>query len=368
MDHFGGLRDFETWAPLLEYLREEVKLGGRDSKPGGLLEGEIGQHGWSIPRFRHRQNPGRAAVETQRAAIRRVADALTEAGGSSVSFSARTAPVMPAGDDQAARSRVALRVRVFSPAEQQYPGLNYEFFPRVVSLVDVPVLEPWRREPDPVPGARPAPTADPGLVKRTMRERLPGATGATDEEIAACERRLGVSLPEDLKALYRVASGRPGDWGTFDDSVRLWGTPPDEFLFKLDSLYVADPSTRNFGSWDHQAQQAIVTPPGARVQGLVGSPGWIVFAHDGSGERKAVDLTPGPGGYAGQVIEIPHEHDVGAALVCDSVTDLVLHRHAARQDEPPAPVSPAVTEVTAGTPGARQIPRPHCPGRRRPGP
>lgn len=193
MDHFGGLRDFETWAPLLEYLREEEKLGGRDSKPGGLLEGEIGQHGWSIPRFRHRQNPGRAAVETQRAAIRREADALTEAGGSSVSFSARTAPVMPAGDDQAARSRVALRVRVFSPAEQQYPGLNYEFFPRVVSLVDVPVLEPWRREPDPVPGARPAPTADPGLVKRTMRERLPGATGATDEEIAACERRLGVS-------------------------------------------------------------------------------------------------------------------------------------------------------------------------------
>lgn len=27
MDHSGGLYDFETWAPLLEYLREEEKQG-----------------------------------------------------------------------------------------------------------------------------------------------------------------------------------------------------------------------------------------------------------------------------------------------------------------------------------------------------
>jgi hypothetical protein len=42
MDHSGGLYDFETWAPLLEYLREEEKQGRWDSGPGGLLEGEIG--------------------------------------------------------------------------------------------------------------------------------------------------------------------------------------------------------------------------------------------------------------------------------------------------------------------------------------
>jgi hypothetical protein len=61
MDHSGGLYDFGTWAPLLEHLREEEKQGRWESGPGGLLEGEIGRQGWSIPRLRHRQNPGRAA-------------------------------------------------------------------------------------------------------------------------------------------------------------------------------------------------------------------------------------------------------------------------------------------------------------------
>lgn len=350
MDHSGGLYDFETWAPLLEYLREEEKQGRWDSGPGGLLEGEIGQHGWSMPRLRGRPNPGRAAAEAQRAVIRRVADALAETGSSCVSFSAQIAPVAPTPGRPVTRGRVTLRVHAFSPAEQRHPGFNYEYFPRVVILVDGAVPEPWRHQPDPVPGARPAPTADPGLAERTLHEWFPSATGATDEEIAACERRLGVPLPDDLKALYRVASGRPGDWGTFDDSVRLWESPPDEFLFTLDSLYVADPATRDSGNWDRQAREAVITPPGARVQGLVGSPGWIVFAHDGSGEMTAVDLTPGPGGHVGQVIEIPHEKDLGARLVCDSVTDLILHRQPEQQDESPAPASLSVTEVTYGNP------------------
>jgi cell wall assembly regulator SMI1 len=351
MDHSGGLYDFETWAPLLEYLREEEKQGHWDSGPGGLLEGEIDQHGYSMPRLRHRQNPGRAAVEAQWAVIRRVADALAEAGSSCVSFSTQIAPVAPAFGQRVTLGMATLRLRAFSPAEQRYSGYNYEYFPRVVILVDGAVPEPWRHEPDPVPGARPAPTADPGLVERTMREWFPAATGATEEEVAACERRLGVPLPDELKALYRVASGRPDDWGTFDDGVRLWESLPNEFLFTLDSLYVADPATRGFGNWDLQAQEAVITPPGARVQGLVGSPGWIVFAHDGSGEMTAVDLTPGPAGHVGQVIEIPHERDLGARLVCDSVTDLILHRQPEQQDEPPAPASPAVTEVRDGNPG-----------------
>lgn len=345
MDHSGGLYDFGTWAPLLEYLREEEKQGRWDSGPGGLLEGDIGQRGWSMPRLRRKQNPGRAAVAAQRAVISRVADALAETGSGCVSFSAQIAPVAPAFGGRVTRGRVTLRLQVFSPAEQHHPGTNYEYFPRVVLLVDGAVPEPWRHEPDPVPGARPAPTGDPGLVERTMREWFPGATGATGEEIAACERRLGVSLPDDLKALYRVASGRREDWGTFGDSVRLWESAPNEFLFPLDSLYVADPATRAFGDWDLRAQEAVITPPGARVQGLAGSPGWIVFAHDGSGEMTAVDLTPGPGGHVGQVIEIPHEQDLGARLVCDSVTDLILHRQPEQRSEPPAPASPAVTEV-----------------------
>ncbi|HLH57812.1 MAG TPA: hypothetical protein VKV33_01545 [Streptosporangiaceae bacterium] len=48
MDHSGGLHAFETWAPLLEYLRGEEKQGRWGPGPSGSLEGEIGRHGWSI--------------------------------------------------------------------------------------------------------------------------------------------------------------------------------------------------------------------------------------------------------------------------------------------------------------------------------
>jgi hypothetical protein len=156
MDHSGGLYDFETWAPLLEYLREEEKQGRWDSGPGGLLEGEIDQYGWSMPRLRRRQNPGRAAVEGQWAVIRRVADALAETASSCVSFSTQIAPVAPTFGRRVTRGRVTLRLHAFSPAERRHSGVNYEYFPRVVILVGGAVPEPWRHEPDPVPGAGPA--------------------------------------------------------------------------------------------------------------------------------------------------------------------------------------------------------------------
>lgn len=54
MDQSGGRHDFEAWAPLLEYLLKEEKQGGWNAGPDGLMEGEIRQRGWSIPRFRLR--------------------------------------------------------------------------------------------------------------------------------------------------------------------------------------------------------------------------------------------------------------------------------------------------------------------------
>jgi hypothetical protein len=72
--------------------------------------------------------------------------------------------------------------------------------------------------------------------------------------------------------------------------------------------------------------KAVVTPPGAAVQGLVGSPGWIAFGDNGGGDRLAVDLTPGPGGHVGQIIRLSHEESTGADLLADCLTDLILKR------------------------------------------
>lgn len=86
--------------------------------------------------------------------------------------------------------------------------------------------------------------------------------------------------------------------------------------------------------------EAVITPPDAAVQGLVGSPGWIAFGDNGYGDRLAIDLTPGPRGYVGQVILLSHEQNIGAHLLADSLTDLVLDRSSEEAsdhhgDEPP---------------------------------
>lgn len=206
-----------------------------------------------------------------------------------------------------------------SPAVQAssgYRGLE------VLILADGSLPEPWHRLPDPVPGAVPAPSADLELLERTLRERLPDAVGATEEEIAAVEARLGVTLSDELKLLYRVTRASE-NWDDYEAMERVNGAVGCE-VFSLEGLEGVDGAAR-FMCWELSAKQAVGTPPDAAVQGLAGSPGWIVFGSNG-GDYFAVDLTPGPGGHLGQVILVDHEQSLGAELVADSLTDFVLGR------------------------------------------
>lgn len=63
----------------------------------------------------------------------------------------------------------------------------------------------------PEPNARPHQSADPVFLERILRERFPNATGAIEEELTAAEARLGIPLPDELEALYRVVRGRTRD-------------------------------------------------------------------------------------------------------------------------------------------------------------
>ncbi|MFC9930654.1 SMI1/KNR4 family protein [Streptomyces sp. NPDC127190] len=310
----ASLHDFATWTPVLRLLRGSAAAG--QDAAGLRVAGNIGRHGWSLP-VRHRRRPGRAAqyedMREEVEAVERVQGALAEAGIGDISFTAQTAP----------DGRTVLRLLAPSPAVE--PGLGRPH-PGALVLVEGAVPEPWRRGPEPVPGAVPAPSADVRLLHRTLRERLPGAVGATEEEIAAAEARLCIALPEELKALYRVTRARWEDWGDDDEAAERECRAVGCELFPLDDLYVAVASSRRC-PWRFAAKEAVVTPPDAAVQGLVGSPGWIVFGDNGGGDRLAVDLTPGPRGHLGQIIMIGHEENIGAALIADSLTDLVLGRH-----------------------------------------
>ncbi|CAL9565956.1 hypothetical protein SUDANB176_04739 [Streptomyces sp. enrichment culture] len=229
------------------------------------------------------------------------------------------------------------------------PGVVSPFVGSLL-LVEGAVPEPWRRLPEEVPGAGPAPSADPALLERTLRERLPDAVGATEEEIAEAEARLGVTLPDELKALYRVTRARWRDWGGDYAAQERVSDAVGCDLFSPDGLYIADAQSRPC-PWRFAADDAVVTAPDAAVQGLVGSPGWIVFGGNGGGDRLALDLTPGPGGHTGQVIVIDHERTVGAGLRTDSLTDMVINRPSGWHQDRDADDPPVVARVDIRSPG-----------------
>ncbi|MGW9452150.1 SMI1/KNR4 family protein [Streptomyces sp. NPDC055632] len=335
-----SMHDVTTWEPLLRLLLQDN--AERLAAPGGYVEGRVGRGSWSVPTARPRVRPGRASlVGDTRAewdAVGRVRDVLEESGVDGVSFMVE-AP---------APGKALLHLFDGGPAVE--PGIGTRLGALV--LVEGAVPEPWRRLPDPVPDAVPAPTADAALLERTLRERLPDAVGATGEELAAVEERLGVALPEELRALYRVTRARRQDLGEdYDAAMRVTEAVGCELL-SPDRVYVADAASRP-APWKHAAMNAVETGPDAAVQGLVGSPGWIVFGDTGGGDPIALDLTPGPRGHLGQVIVMSHEENCGAGLVADSLTDLVLGRRAAEgRGTGRGERSPVVARVNrSGVPG-----------------
>ncbi|GGW43086.1 SMI1/KNR4 family protein [Streptomyces xantholiticus] len=323
-----SIHDFATWEPLLRLLR--ASDAERLAAPGGYVAGRIGRGSWSVPLRRPRPRPGRAAqvedMQDEFAAVKRVQSALVDNGVDDISF---VAEISPAG-------KAVLHLLGSSPAVE--PGIGSSH-PGSLILAEDAVPEPWRRLPDPVPGAVPAPSVDLALLERTLRERLPGAVGATEAEIAAVEARLGIALPDELRVLYRVVRAHWQDWGDDYEAAERISRAVGCELFALEELYVADVASRPC-PWRFAAASAAVTPPDAAVQGLVGSPGWIVFGDSGGGDRIAVDLTPGPGGHSAQIIILDHEQYIGAELLADSLTDLVMDRRreergGRRWDQPP---------------------------------
>ncbi|MFD3471711.1 SMI1/KNR4 family protein [Streptomyces sp. NPDC058682] len=322
-----AMHDFATWEPLLRILRAD---GARTpAAPGGHLAGRIGRRGWvRVPGRPRRGRADRAELD----AVERVLRALADAEAGDVSFKAEISPT----------GATALHLLDPGPAVEPGPATVH---PGALLLVEGALPEPWRRLPDPTPGAAPSPSADPALLERTLRARVPGARGAAEAEIAAAEERLGVTLPGELKVLHRVAAA--GRRGRGDDDEAAEHAEHSEHLDRavgcellpLERMYVAHAPTRPCG-WRSAARQVVVTPPGAAVQGLVGSPGWIVFAVGGGGDPIAVDLTPGPGGALGQIVLLDHEQVIGAELLADSLTDLVVNgrregRRDRRWDRPP---------------------------------
>ncbi|MFE4451248.1 SMI1/KNR4 family protein [Streptomyces sp. NPDC056796] len=297
----SSVSDFVTWEPVLRLMLAD-DTERRADRPARVA-GRIGQYGTSLA---HRG----PMSSTARTAVKDIQRALAQGRVQQIAFRAEVHP------DGRATLGLVWPTPVVEPA-CGYPDLG------VLILADGVLPEPWRRRPNPAFRAVPAPSANPELLERTLRERLPDSTGATEEEIAAAEARLGVTLSDEMKVLYRVTRVYSDDDFDLEEADRAGEAIGCE-ASGLEHLRSVDGTVRHLG-WDPGAKRAVSGGPDAAVQSLAGSPGWITFGSNG-GDEFAVDLTPGPAGHFGQVILIDHEQSLGAELVADSLTDFVLGR------------------------------------------
>lgn len=315
-----AMHDFVTWEPLLRILRAD---GARTPvAPHGHLAGRIGRHGWvRVPRRPRRGRADRAELD----AVERVLRALAEAEVGCVSFKAE---ISPTG---------ATALHLLDPGPAVEPGFATPH-PGALLLVEGALPEPWRRRPDPTPGAPPSPSADPASLERTLRARVPGARGLRRRR--SPPRRNGSA--SRCPASSRCSTGwqRRGA-----GAVAATTRPPNASIGRsaANSSPGADvrrprphPSVclavRGDAGRRHTARR--------RRAGPGRFPGWIVFAVGGGGDPIAVDLTPGPRGALGQIVLLDHEQVIGAELLADSLTDLVVNgrregRRDRRWDGPP---------------------------------
>lgn len=124
------------------------------------------------------------------------------------------------------------------------------------------------------------------------RFRLRGPAGP--DALASWENVIGRPLPPDLRDLYAIADGEAEHVGLFFGWRWL----------SVGEAVEACQELRRVGGEVRPEQIIFDQHPFGAVRRVAWTPGWIPFAHDGSGTFAAVDLDPGPAGRVGQVVAI----------------------------------------------------------------
>lgn len=145
----------------------------------------------------------------------------------------------------------------------------------------------------------------------------PWEDACTEQQLADAERRIGARLPEDLRALYRVAGADPYETG-------LLGRYSHDSLDRLVENYLQD-SPGSYGWEDELTDEGVVfeTVPFGSVKRVSRNDWWVTFGTDYAGNALAVDLDPAEQGRAGQVIEYGRDIHGPLRHVSWSITDML---------------------------------------------
>jgi cell wall assembly regulator SMI1 len=142
--------------------------------------------------------------------------------------------------------------------------------------------------------------------------------GATDEQLRAAEAEMGVALPDDVKACYRIHDGqrcKKGEmwpptflygleWETLSDILNLWRGMKG----------LVDDGT--FGRWR--------SIPKGPIRTDWWHPAWIPLTSDHHGAGHYLDLDPAAGGNVGQIIFWQND-DPGRYVESSSFTTWLAH-------------------------------------------
>ena len=148
--------------------------------------------------------------------------------------------------------------------------------------------------------------------------------GATEEEISAFEEKLGISLPEDVKELYRYKNGSkffalfPCIIGERDMAFNLMSLEQVEkskgYFQNKDALLTDYP--------DYFTKEDIERMKDERMKPYLFNKKWFPFAEYCDSCYLMLDFDPGKEGKEGQIICYIHDPDE-VIYVAESLTELV---------------------------------------------
>jgi cell wall assembly regulator SMI1 len=128
--------------------------------------------------------------------------------------------------------------------------------------------------------------------------------GASDLDVARAERRTGIRMDEDLRALYRFSNGSEYEESWFavhTDQLQAFRLCPLDEVCTLHGWQRTQlDAARNNGGvpWDPRARR------------YDSHTRWLPFADFGNGNALLLfDADPAPGGHYGQVLSYQHEPD-----------------------------------------------------------
>ena len=120
--------------------------------------------------------------------------------------------------------------------------------------------------------------------------------GATDAELAELSSTIGVELPADFLAFYRIHNGQRSGGSNLFDGEELLST--DRMLDEWGVWHKLLVSGDFAGSYSE---------PPAGVRNDWWSPGWLPLTYDGAGNHWCLDVAPAAGGTYGQIIRMWHD-------------------------------------------------------------